>query len=83
MPKFEIGDKVTISPEATIMRRDARGKQRVIKSVLTVPFTPLTELSAGQDIPDPDQQVIIYEVALNDSGITVEAAESDLIAEQQ
>ena len=83
MPKFEIGDKVTISPEATIMRRDARGKQGVIKSVLTVPFTPLTELSTDQDIPDPDQQVIIYEVAINDSGITVEAAESDLIAEQQ
>jgi hypothetical protein len=48
-----------------------------------VPFTPLTEVSGGQDIPDPDQQVVIYEIALNDSDIIVEAAESDLIAEQQ
>jgi hypothetical protein len=84
MPKFGIGDKVTISPEATIMRRDARGKKGVVKSVIGgVPTTPLVELAEGQDIPEQEQPLMLYEVALDDSDIIVEAAESDLVAEQQ
>jgi hypothetical protein len=84
MPKFEIGDKVTISPEATIMRRDARGKKGVVKWVIGgLPTTPLVELAEGQDIPEQEQPLMLYEVALDDSDVIVEAAESDLIAEQQ
>jgi hypothetical protein len=84
MPKFQVGDQVTISSEATIMRREAKGKQGVVKKVIGgVPTTPLVELAEGQDIPDPDQPLMFYEVVLYDPDITVEVAESDLIAEQQ
>jgi hypothetical protein len=84
MPKFEIGDRVTISPEAIIMRRDAKGKKGTIKRVIGgVPTTPLVELAEGQDIPEQEQPLMFYEVALDDSDVVVEAAESDLIVEQQ
>ena len=48
-----------------------------------VPTTPLVELAEGQDIPEQEQPLMLYEVALDDSDIIVEAAESDLVAEQQ